>query len=139
GGERGPRGRWERGGHRHGEPGLAQPSPRHGLERAARGTRLRPAMLSWRLVGTLLGRSEEHTSELQSRENLVCRLLLEKKIAQIIGSQIPPVLCTYPTIGTVLSLIRLPSTTELQCKIRYRYYSCSCINSKDLQLHFSFD
>src|SRR5690606_39752433 len=27
----------------------------------------------------LSGRSEEHTSELQSRENLVCRLLLEKK------------------------------------------------------------
>src|SRR5690606_41030573 len=26
-----------------------------------------------------LDRSEEHTSELQSRENLVCRLLLEKK------------------------------------------------------------
>src|SRR5690606_39612449 len=30
--------------------------------------------LSW-----LSPRSEEHTSELQSRENLVCRLLLEKK------------------------------------------------------------
>src|SRR5690606_24417005 len=27
----------------------------------------------------LTRRSEEHTSELQSRENLVCRLLLEKK------------------------------------------------------------
>src|SRR5690606_41449850 len=27
----------------------------------------------------VLLRSEEHTSELQSRENLVCRLLLEKK------------------------------------------------------------
>src|SRR5690606_7505903 len=27
----------------------------------------------------LIHRSEEHTSELQSRENLVCRLLLEKK------------------------------------------------------------
>src|SRR5690606_41035542 len=27
----------------------------------------------------LVIRSEEHTSELQSRENLVCRLLLEKK------------------------------------------------------------
>src|SRR5690606_41390300 len=27
----------------------------------------------------LEARSEEHTSELQSRENLVCRLLLEKK------------------------------------------------------------
>src|SRR5690606_30558208 len=44
----------------------------------------------WLLVGAVLGgcvqdmtilflRSEEHTSELQSRENLVCRLLLEKK------------------------------------------------------------
>src|SRR5690606_22797682 len=29
--------------------------------------------------GANLNRSEEHTSELQSRENLVCRLLLEKK------------------------------------------------------------
>src|SRR5690606_41508217 len=29
------------------------------------------------MIATL--RSEEHTSELQSRENLVCRLLLEKK------------------------------------------------------------
>src|SRR5690606_39341192 len=28
---------------------------------------------------SVLIRSEEHTSELQSRENLVCRLLLEKK------------------------------------------------------------
>src|SRR5690606_42096324 len=30
---------------------------------------------------TRVNRSEEHTSELQSRENLVCRLLLEKKEA----------------------------------------------------------
>src|SRR3712207_8535128 len=29
-------------------------------------------------------RSEEHTSELQSRQYLVCRLLLEKKINQLI-------------------------------------------------------
>src|SRR4249919_4084901 len=29
------------------------------------------------------GRSEEHTSELQSREKLVCRLLLEKKNKKI--------------------------------------------------------
>src|SRR3712207_8836295 len=48
-------------------------------------------VLLWLLVGTpvlepllLLGefpvaRSEEHTSELQSRQYLVCRLLLEKK------------------------------------------------------------
>src|SRR5690606_41127443 len=31
------------------------------------------------LIGCSPQRSEEHTSELQSRENLVCRLLLEKK------------------------------------------------------------
>src|SRR5690606_39970994 len=30
-------------------------------------------------VAAMISRSEEHTSELQSRENLVCRLLLEKK------------------------------------------------------------
>src|SRR5436305_5323305 len=30
-------------------------------------------------AGADLGRSEEHTSELQSRPHLVCRLLLEKK------------------------------------------------------------
>src|SRR3712207_8375392 len=33
---------------------------------------------AWRLVATET-RSEEHTSELQSRQYLVCRLLLEKK------------------------------------------------------------
>src|SRR5690606_39449019 len=36
----------------------------------------------WRIAdvaGICVARSEEHTSELQSRENLVCRLLLEKK------------------------------------------------------------
>src|SRR5690606_40441321 len=31
------------------------------------------------MSNTRIARSEEHTSELQSRENLVCRLLLEKK------------------------------------------------------------
>src|SRR3989475_2151874 len=31
-------------------------------------------------------RSEEHTSELQSQSNLVCRLLLEKKIGVKVGS-----------------------------------------------------
>src|SRR3712207_7460332 len=36
-----------------------------------------------RLDGELLERSEEHTSELQSRQYLVCRLLLEKKKKQI--------------------------------------------------------
>src|SRR3989442_11749423 len=33
------------------------------------------------------GRSEEHTSELQSRPHLVCRLLLEKKKKKIEGDR----------------------------------------------------
>src|SRR2546430_4813497 len=36
------------------------------------------------------GRSEEHTSELQSQSNLVCRLLLEKKKKTVAdGAQVP--------------------------------------------------
>src|SRR5690625_5658911 len=38
--------------------------------------------LQLRLKKTLFLRSEEHTSELQSRGHLVCRLLLEKKNTQ---------------------------------------------------------
>src|SRR3712207_8029945 len=40
-----------------------------------------PLMLSSGIGGPIAGwlRSEEHTSELQSRQYLVCRLLLEKK------------------------------------------------------------
>src|SRR2546430_4092689 len=41
----------------------------------ALGARLRAAAVRW----TGQPRSEEHTSELQSQSNLVCRLLLEKK------------------------------------------------------------
>src|SRR5690554_4343625 len=37
------------------------------------------AVALWRRPDGSLGRSEEHTSELQSRPHLVCRLLLEKK------------------------------------------------------------
>src|SRR2546430_10069650 len=50
--------------------GFAAPRPVH----AARG-RLRDARGSRHAAP----RSEEHTSELQSQSNLVCRLLLEKK------------------------------------------------------------
>src|SRR5256885_6204682 len=39
--------------------------------------------------GLLLLRSEEHTSELQSPCNLVCRLLLEKKKTNLSSSQLP--------------------------------------------------
>src|SRR5688572_31181032 len=41
------------------------------------------AAFRWPIIGTFLTRSEEHTSELQSQSNLVCRLLLEKKKKKI--------------------------------------------------------
>src|SRR5690606_39530116 len=47
-------------------------------KRAARTAR-RPAKVKPSVKRAARKRSEEHTSELQSRENLVCRLLLEKK------------------------------------------------------------
>src|SRR5437870_8055230 len=41
------------------------------------------------LIDVRVGRSEEHTSELQSRGHLVCRLLLEKKKNQPTHNQQP--------------------------------------------------
>src|SRR2546430_6273824 len=48
----------------------------HRCEHAARLPDLRPDLCA---VEGGQARSEEHTSELQSQSNLVCRLLLEKK------------------------------------------------------------
>src|SRR5256885_11396572 len=42
-------------------------------------TKMRPITGWWSILRPLVYRSEEHTSELQSPCNLVCRLLLEKK------------------------------------------------------------
>src|SRR3712207_8914042 len=44
-----------------------------------------------RVIDSWLGRSEEHTSELQSRQYLVCRLLLEKKKEHVV-ILVPPIL-----------------------------------------------
>src|SRR5690625_5907796 len=67
---------------------LVLASERHADPRKARGVKdHRP--LAERLAETgldveLRTRSEEHTSELQSRGHLVCRLLLEKKKCRMI-------------------------------------------------------
>src|SRR5688572_31284940 len=45
----------------------------------ARAAAYRPSADESETMGKRLLRSEEHTSELQSQSNLVCRLLLEKK------------------------------------------------------------
>src|SRR3712207_7354810 len=55
---------------------VAGPTGPVGVRRDAAGRRL-----SNGFVGVLAERSEEHTSELQSRQYLVCRLLLGKKTA----------------------------------------------------------
>src|SRR5690606_42013635 len=60
--------------------GVRGQAVRAGLEQAELALREQVAGEVAVLVGVRgAGRSEEHTSELQSRENLVCRLLLEKK------------------------------------------------------------
>src|SRR5438270_9320937 len=48
-------------------------------ERAIDGSRVAAGDAVLALPSAGLHRSEEHTSELQSQSNLVCRLLLEKK------------------------------------------------------------
>src|SRR5690606_40172117 len=65
---------WQR---RHAQESPAKPRrPRH----ICRAPALRPGRCdALRSPARSRRRSEEHTSELQSRENLVCRLLLEKK------------------------------------------------------------
>src|SRR3712207_7221848 len=59
-----------------GEMSLLEQRPRSASVRTLRESRL--LVISQTAFQTLL-RSEEHTSELQSRQYLVCRLLLEKK------------------------------------------------------------
>src|SRR5438034_4834447 len=54
--------------------GASRPSPRRPSHCNSRGPSLSPAY-----NGNIVERSEEHTSELQSHSDLVCRLLLEKK------------------------------------------------------------
>src|SRR5438105_12766607 len=44
-----------------------------------------PSSHTWFVLSNCRPRSEEHTSELQSRVDLVCRLLLEKKKKQTTG------------------------------------------------------
>src|SRR5688572_32508797 len=57
-------------------------APRGGPQqqrRGARGAEQRVRDRARPALAGVPGRSEEHTSELQSQSNLVCRLLLEKK------------------------------------------------------------
>src|SRR5260370_28104671 len=66
--------------------GIQAAWPRHRLSRCAdprspedAGLRIARAAVATQMGERASARSEEHTSELQSHLNLVCRLLLEKK------------------------------------------------------------
>src|SRR5688572_31887862 len=61
---------------------------------AGDGERRASAGASWR--------SEEHTSELQSQSNLVCRLLLEKKKKKATMTMIPNI-NAYQRLSTLLA------------------------------------
>src|SRR2546421_8719955 len=68
-------------------------------------------------------RSEEHTSELQSRSDLVCRLLLEKK--KLTFSAVEKALAAPPTKGRTGKLI-LP---DLRARTRTITHCCVCGSS----------
>src|SRR2546428_6346817 len=56
------------------------------------------------------GRSEEHTSELQSRSDLVCRLLLEKKKQETTRYSRNP----HPNFGAEPLSVRVSAAAPLQ-------------------------
>src|SRR2546430_8698961 len=60
-------------------PGLQIVDHARAASRAPRVSGIIADLLLIYIIERLRNRSEEHTSELQSQSNLVCRLLLEKK------------------------------------------------------------
>src|SRR5205085_3824461 len=80
---------------------------------------IRPCMIAPRRYRSTR-RSEEHTSELQSQSNLVCRLLLEKKKIKRIR---PNDLAVYPIPTNQIALVPgvaggVVSETRRDCKSR---------------------
>src|SRR5688572_32043823 len=63
----------------HDRPGDGRPHLHRAADLGDRGPRYRGGAARRALADARRPRSEEHTSELQSQSNLVCRLLLEKK------------------------------------------------------------
>src|SRR5256886_11132827 len=84
-------------------------------------------------------RSEEHTSELQSQSNLVCRLLLEKKKThrrpphrQALGGNhfgTVRILLLVPDSGARRSAFTTLAVLLLTPSRLYMHVSCLCLNS----------
>src|SRR6516225_3705769 len=91
-------------------------------------------------------RSEEHTSELQSHVNLVCRLLLEKKKTAAQPSDMPPgspfdpaiiALVTYLHACQMVSYARLAEMLEglFGIKIFFFFIATAPTETYTLSLH----
>src|SRR2546430_6768914 len=83
----------------------------HGRDK---GKRVRFGAFEVDFQGRELTRSEEHTSELQSQSNLVCRLLLEKK------KSAPPAHSSHVATPPSSSLRRLVSACRVRPPMRSR-------------------
>src|SRR3712207_6895263 len=70
-------------------------------------------------------RSEEHTSELQSRQYLVCRLLLEKKKKQILY-----ILKDFPEHNTYLILINTADFYQVIISLHHYTVSHTCTTNR---------
>src|SRR2546430_4104421 len=81
----------------------------------------------------IMMRSEEHTSELQSQSNLVCRLLLEKKKKH-------PLVSSHTTAESVVvgAEPRQPSK-ESRCRSVMSLSACTRVVSVFSLLHYSRD
>src|SRR5256885_2495986 len=96
------------------------------------GRRLRPGdgLAEHRRKSRIVARSEEHTSELQSPCNLVCRLLLEKKKI----SELQPIQAVQDLFdpSTPLTAAVASTTTHLCASrdlLRERHYVWPCLDA----------
>src|SRR2546430_11176532 len=85
-------------------------------------------------AGAAACRSEEHTSELQSQSNLVCRLLLEKKKTTQRPSACSGGLSRLSSL--VSSFVRKPSILFLPSTTPYLLLQ-SCVAAKASDCHFN--
>src|SRR5258707_6092059 len=92
----------------------------------------------WLVIGLGQDRSEEHTSELQSRQYLVCRLLLEKKkrlmdVIRYSDQRVTRALCmSYDPLASTAAESSGMYTTRAPCihkRIRARPTQCNPVVS----------
>src|SRR2546430_3271641 len=101
------------------------------------GSSLRRVVIVGRVPCERVARSEEHTSELQSQSNLVCRLLLEKKTVPGVTPQYP-IAAVYPnTAPSPTSPWAMPSTYTAGLTVAGQKYAQPLQLTMDPRVHTS--